>query len=802
MKRLLRQGIFLIAYTILFTSLKAQQHGISGTIVDKTGKPVYEAKVLLLSFPTATVLKETSSSSKGTFTIGMIDTGKYTIRIMHPSYADNISDITIADTDIIIDKIVLSPGIINLNGVVVQSKKPLIEQKIDRTVYNVENQVSLAGATALDAIGKLPGVRVIGGNGIALLGKGQVNVLLDDRLIRLSGDDLINMLRSMPAAEIVRIEVIPNPPAKYDAAGNFGLINIVTRKKRNRGLSGNIYGAYSQAVYGSMNGGGTLNFNSGKWNIDAAINGIDNIYYELTNPTTDYPSQIWRQSRTSKNITKAISPRIGIDYQISKRQLLGVSYAYNNKRLEQDEYSQTRIFSAGNKIDSLIRVPNDIERKTQSHDLNLHYENRFDSIGRKLSVDAGYFTLDNKLNQLSNSSSYLTDNTLLSESILKSAAPQNLKAYTLQTDLTLPGKFMNFGAGAKVAIIKTESSSTYYRQHEDIFYYDSSLSNVFNYKENVEAAYVNADKEFGKWGMQLGLRAEYTQTTGYSATYNQTTKRDYLKLFPTVFIIYKKDADNNFVFSFGKRINRPNYWYLNPFRQFVSPYFYYEGNPFLQPSYANNFELTYSHKSIFITKAFVSIQNNIFDQIMFADSVTRINRLTRMNYYSQRNFGLSESVNIISIPWMESYNTVSVYYIRTKSMVDYTKDKEGWGGDVSSSNVFYLNKLKTFSAGLDFAYTFPQLSGINKFSAYYSVDMGFRWLTMKKRLTIGLTATDIFRTSKTKFYGITNNIKTSYDNYFDNRAVRVSLNYKFGKNTKNKQPAKQSNSDEKKRANF
>lgn len=603
----------------------------------------------------------------------------------------------------------------------------------------------------------------------------------------------------MPASEIVRIEVIPNPPAKYDAAGNFGLINIVTRKKREGGISGNLNAAYSQAFYGSKNIGGMLNYNSGKWNLNATISGMDNIYYELTSPTTYYTSQTWEQKRTSKNITKAGTGRLGIDYQINKNQMLGISYGYNNKRLDQEESALTRIYGDIHKTDSLISVPNDITRKTISHDLNLHYEVRFDSIGRKLTMDAGYFSLDNKLNQLSYSSAYLEDHTLLSESILKSSAPQDLHAYTAQADLALPGKFMNFSAGAKVAFVETKSAATYYRKTDADFYYDSALSNTFNYKENVQALYVNAQKDMGKWGLQLGLRGEYTQTTGYSATYNQTNKRDYFKLFPTVFIMYNRNQDNNFSLSYGKRINRPNYWYLNPFRQFVSPYFYYEGNPFLQPSYNNNFELSYSYKSIFITKAFASVQNNVFDQIMFADSVTKINRFTRLNYYSQRNFGISELINITSIPWMESYNSASLYYINTKSEVDYVKGQEGWGGDLSSSNIFYLNKDKTFSAGLDVFYTFPQLSGVNKFSAYYSVDAGFRWLVMNKKLTIGLNASDIFRTNKTKFYAVINNIETRYNNYFDSRALRLSLSYRFGKG-KTRQQSKPSNSDEKRRA--
>ncbi|PSL50294.1 outer membrane receptor protein involved in Fe transport [Chitinophaga niastensis] len=793
-------SILMLFFTLLTTAVKGQQYRISGTVSDTAGRPVNQAKIVLLPAITGKPIKEVSSAETGAFSFSSIDSGTYQLKIQHPFYADYIHVISIKESNVTLDRIILTPPIVNLKDITIQGRKPLIEQKIDRTVFNVENSVALSGANTLDAIGKLPGVRITGGNGIMLTGRGQVNVLIDDRFIRLSGDDLLSLLKSIPASNIVRIELISNPPAKYDAAGSHGLINIVTRRKKENGLNGSINAAYSQAYYGSANIGGLLSYTKGKWSINTSLSVSDNQYNELTNPTTYYPDQTWQQNRKSKNITKSILGRLGIDYQISKKQLFGITYSNNAKNADANEYSVTNIYSPDNKMDSLVKASNTIHRETQSHDISLHYENIFSSAGDKLTLDGGYFTFHNHYTQLSGSSSYLTNDHLLSDQILQSVAPQNINAYTMQADITLPRKFANLSFGGKVSFIHTGSSANYYQQLNNKLHYDSALSNAFDYRENLQALYVNGNRQWKKWGLQLGLRGEYTQTTGYSITYQQTNHNAYFKLFPTVFVSYKQKDDNTFVLSYGKRINRPNYWYLNPFKQYVSPYFYYEGNPFLQPTYNNNFDFTWSYRSMFITKVFATIANNVFDQILLSDSVTKVTKLTRLNYYSQRNFGISQSLNLTRLSWWESYNTASLYYINTKSTVSYTAGHSGWGADLYSGNTFIFNKDKTLSGTMDFTYTFPQLSGVYKFDAYYSFDLGFRVLLLNKKLTLGANATDIFRTSKSKFYAVVNNITTRYNNYFDNRAVRLSLSYKFGKSDKPKRQAKASNTEEKNRA--
>lgn len=789
-----------VCLTVLSLAANAQQFKISGMVNDISGHPVSQAKIILLSNTTSKQIATATTAANGSFVISSIDTGWYQLSITHPFYISRKDAIHLRNTDLSLDTIRLAAPVVTLKDITVESRKKNIEQKIDRTIFNVENNVSLDGASALDAVGKVPGVRLRGSNGIILTGRGQLNVLIDDRIVRMSGDDLINMLKSIPASSILRIELIPVPPAKYDAEGSNGLINIVTKRKRENGVTGSVNAAASQAYYLSGNGSGLLDYNKNKISLSTMLSVSNNVYREYTNPITYFPDQTWDQERVSKNITRGLLAKAGLDYKISKHSLLGIIYTYANKDATAAESSGTSIYQQTAKtIDSTVNARNDITRNTQSHDFVLHFESLLDSTGKKFSLDGGYFTFHNSLTQFSDSRSFVDGTTPGNVTMLNSRAPQNVNAFTLQTDVTLPSKKINLSFGGKVSFIRTNSGAAYFRVENGETRYDSALSNVFNYQENIQALYFNTNKQWKKWGMQLGLRGEYTQTTGRSVTYDQTTRNSYFKLFPTIFLSYKQNGNNSFFLSYSKRINRPNYWYLNPFKQYVSPYYYFEGNPFLRPAFNNNFEFRYSLKNNFITKAFMLLGNNVYDQILLTDTVTKIRRLTRMNYYSQRTYGLSQTVSLPGIKWLENYNTASLYYIDTRSSVDYVPGRKGWGADLSSSNTFIFNAKNTFSGSLDFSYTFPQLSGIYKFRSYYSVDLGCRMLFMDKKLSVSVNATDIFRTSKTRFYSLIDNITTYYNNYFDNRTVRVSVGYKFGKNPKPRRQVKASNSDEKNR---
>lgn len=800
LKIFIAEAFFFIFF--LSSSTVRAQHNILGSVSDGRNQPIADATIYIINARSAEKITQTLSSDKGKFNFSVKDTGSYRIRVSHQMFEDGKLELKLSTKDTTLSAIVLIPMTVSLKDVTVEGNRPILEQKTDRLVFNVENSASMTGSTVLEALSKIPGVRVNQSNGVSLVGKGQVNVMIDDRLIQMSGDDLANYLRSMSSNEVSKIEVITNPPAKYDAAGNFGLINIVTKKKRQHGFNGSFSGALSKATYLSGNSGLLLNVNSGKLSVNSSFNISNNVFQESTRPSIFYPSQTWDQRRESKNTSESFLGRLSLDYRITKRQAIGLIYSYGARSIPAEEESTTNIFPASNPnlIDSVINARNGLSKTSNSNNINLHYEYLLDTLGKKFSIDGAYFTFNSTTAQQSVNES-LVDGIISNVSNTSSYAPQNVNTYTIQSDISFPNKIMDFNFGGKLSFIKTAASSNYYYNVNTITFENTLLNNAFNYSENIQALYISGSKELGRFSLQLGLRAENTLTTGESITAQQTTKVNYLKIFPTAYLMYQKDQNNSFVLSYGKRINRPSYWYLNPFKQFVSPYFYYEGNPFLRPSFNNIFQLTFNHKNKLITKANVYLLNNIFDQIVINDNSTKISKLTRLNYYSQRNYGISQNYIFSDLKWLESYNSASINYISTKSNIDYASGQSGFGGDLSSNNTFRLNKARTITANADFSYTFPMVSGISKFEAYYSLDAGIKVLLNKKNLALAVNAVDILKTSKVRFSSVTNNIQTSYNNYFDSQSLRFSLNYSFGKVAKTNRQIKEVNNDESRRAN-
>jgi len=780
------------------------QGKITGKLLDNKGNAVGFASILLYRLHDSVLERTAISDTLGAFTLINIPAIKYTLKISHTLYRDTIIQI---DSSAIVAtqplKLILNERSAHkLNTVIIVGKRPLIERMSDRTIFNVSNSVTVTGGDALDALKKAPGVQVNSNNSINLIGKSGVKVMINDRLVNLSGDDLVTMLKSMSADDLSRIEVITNPPAKYDAGGNSGLINIITKKNKQNGFSGNIRAAVTQATYAAGNIGGELSYHTNKLSVTGSLNGTKGDFLRTSNDNFYYPTETWLEEQSVINHSKNISGSLGIDYQLTKNSVLGVKYTGFYSR----DTSKNNSFTSVNGINGVPRYfikTNSISPvKSKNNDINLHYETKLDSVGKKLTIDADYFTFNKNLNQFYNSGNFNPDGETTGErSDVQSYSPQTIKVYTFQNDEEFPYKFFTLSFGGKLSFIQNHSQASYYNLINNLPIFDSTKSNRFNYTENTQSLYISGNKNVGKWSFQMGLRGEFTQTTGFSAEYDQQNESKYFRLFPTVYVTYKKDEDNVVFLNYGKRITRPDYWRLNPFRLYSSPYNYSEGNPFLQPSYTNNIELGYNYKSWLSATLFTSIQNNGFDQIGIPDSLTKVIGIVERNFLKIYSYGLTTSATINTPKWLESYNQAQVYYSNSHSSDSHTqKQVKGWGAYLSTDNTIFFNASKTLMGSIAYWYQFPEISGVDKNSSYSNMDIGIKALVANKKLVISVIGTDILKTNKATYNSLTNGIAQTYTNYTDNRGIRLSLNYKFGGSTKVvRQSTNSSNDTEKSR---
>ncbi|ASZ12506.1 TonB-dependent receptor family protein [Chitinophaga pendula] len=776
---------------------------LSGKIVDKEGKTIPDASLLLFRLADSTLLKTAISNTNGAFQFPDLKNETLLLKISHLAYKDTVMTIHHISNAQYLRIILDTQRSTELNGVTVTSRKPLIERKIDRTVLNVENSVSLAGSSALDALKKAPGVRVSGETSIDIIGKSNVQVMINNRLIQVSAADLMNILKAMPASDLDRIEVITNPPAQYDAAGNAGLINIVTKKNRVAGASGSIQGTYRQAVFPSFDGGGTFNYLQGKWSMMATANAGKQLNYGVGGNDISYPTARWKNEADHVTSSRQFNGSLSIDRELNSRQLIGIKYTATNGWTTTTSGTDTRIFNAGKSSpDSLIATNNYTPVDTRSQDVNFYFEHKFDSTGKRLTAAADYFFYDKGLDQTFTSYNYFPQGVKTGDSSLaRSRAGQIIQVYTGQIDVVLPFKWMEMSFGGKATFIDNSSYTDYYQVANGNAYYDSSRSNAFDYTEKTQALYFSTSKRWNKWEFQAGLRGEFTQTKGMSVTYQQTTNNSYFRLFPTLYMLYRQQEDQVYGFSYGRRISRPGYARLNPFRWYASPFSYVEGNPFLQPAYSNNFELKYDYKDLLSSQLYLNIRNNGFDQIGIPDPITKITGVVQRNFLQGYSYGIIESLNLMPVDWLESYNQVQVYHNLTLSSDPNTQSSiGGWSAYLSSDNTITCNKQGTLLANVSCWYQFPEVDGVDRVGAYYSLDLSARILMFRKRFTVAVQATDLLKTNKVVIHSWTNGMPQVYDSYPGNRTIRVSMAYRFGNKGKTRKQH-ESNTEEKNRTN-
>ncbi len=788
-----------IITTILFTIIAthvamAQGFAIKGKVLQHNGRGAPYSTILLLKRDS--LITSAVSDTTGTYYLNA-PRGNYDIVASYIGSNKTITDLIIQNDTII--NLTLNPINENiLSEVVVLRKKDLIERKIDRVVFNVENSISLIGGNALDAVAKSPGVQINHNNDIGIVGKSSAKIMVNDKLIRLSGEDLASYLKSIPTDQILKIEIITNPPSKYDAEGNSGLINIVTKNRKNEGWFGNITAGTIIRHYVSENLGGTFTYSRNKLTINLGLNARNDRNYIFSEKSLFYPKNKWLDTSYSSLTNRNISGNIGIDYNVSKKMVLGIQYRGSNSENKRSLISQTNIINYNEDLDSVINTNSSLPNNAKTHSVNLHHEYKIDTTGKQLFTDVDYFYYDKGQEQLFSSRIiYPTNNKYVDYPNTYQSTPQKIEIYSMKTDFLLPMKNIDLSMGGKISFIKNNSSSHFTIEKNGEFILDPNRSYTFGYKENTQALYIDAQKEFEKFDIKVGLRGEYTQTTGNSSTLNVENKNSYIKVFPTFYFLLKSIENQSLSFTYGRRINRPEYSRLNPFRIYSNPFLYIEGNPQLQPSFSDNIDIQHVYKKWLISQLFVSYVTNGYDQIGIPDPETGILEIVQRNFLKSFNYGLMESINKTFFKIWENNTLIAVYRNSyTSSDPSTARTQSAWSAFFSTNNTYSLNKSKTLFSSLDFTYHFPMVDGLDHVRRYYNLDFGVKALLAKKNLTLGLSVTDILKTNKVYFNNTINNVGQYYGSYAGTRSLRLSVSYKFGKSFSSRSRNSNSNDSE------
>jgi outer membrane receptor protein involved in Fe transport len=794
---MLKIVITLIAFLI---SLVMSSQTIKGTIKNQNNQPVELIEVQLQN-KDSEIIKSELTNAEGQFTI-TTENGEFLVLIKQLGVIVQQKKINV-NQDLDLGVITISEKQQELKEVVVTSKKKLIERKVDRLVFNVENSISATGGDALDALKVTPGLRVQN-DAISIIGKSGMKVMVDDKIIQLSEEDLINFLKTIASDNIKSIEVITTPPAKYDAEGNTGLINIKLKKAKKDSWNATVRTSGKQATYLSGTTGVNFSYQKNKFELLADLSGQKGKSVYTNNIGYEYPTEQWKNRLNNITAIKTISPLVNMNYKITAKTKIGLQYIGNFNKNKIDENSVSNIYDKQTSfLNNLLKANGNTDKDISNHSVNLNSVTEIGTLGKKIAVDIDYFTYNSekKNNFNSEANNYLLNNN--ATGYTDNANKQAICNFSTRVDFEMPYKWANLNYGAKISATKTNNDvkTAFYNTTGGGFSLDSNQANIFDYKENVQALYFSSDKELNvKWQAKAGLRIEFTQTTGFSQTINETNKNNYYKLFPTAYLSYKPSENNTYSINFSRRIQRPSYSELNPARWYFNSNSYEVGNPFLQPSFSNNLELSHSYKDLFTTTIYYSKVKNGYGQIVAHDIANNFQQFIRQNYFDATYFGIQEYISFSAFKNCTTSISADVSYNESKTYTEFLNPNySGWGGSFSTTNALILNKPKTLTAEISYTYNTASKQSESKISAYSNLSMALKYALLNKKMQLSLYANDIFNTETYTISSKTGVVNASYRQFYDSPFVRLSVSYKFGNSTKNVQKKEVGNQEEKDR---
>jgi outer membrane receptor protein involved in Fe transport len=775
---------------------------ISGTLLDEHSKPMMFATTSLLNAKDSSIVKGAISNEAGLYAFEHVKDGQYLIKVTTVGYDKTVSkpfSISPSSKSVAVPQITMQPNDHSLNTVNVVATKPLIEQKSDRLVLNVAGSVLAAGNSAMDILERAPGVSVDKDDNISLKGKHGVTVMLNDKLTYLTSAQLATLLRSTDGNTIQSIEIISNPPAKYDASGNSGIINIKLKKNKQTGTNGSITAGVGYGKYGKDNETFQLNHKDGKLNLFGTFSHSDSKGTQdmgIRRIVTDGADQTYFNQFTSRpQSTHNNSYRIGADYDVIDKNTFGVVLSgYFNSQFDANT-NRTYIGPNFTQIDSSLNTISAIDQKYHNIAVNINDSWKLDTAGQQLNIDLDYSKFKNDVTAYYTTNFFLADESAQHPAaFLENVTPSTINIHTAKADYTLPiTKSVKFETGVKLSDVKTDNDL----QQSLVDGGQYASVNHFVYDEKIDAGYLNFSKDFKKTSVQLGLRGEYSSSnaTGDSLNVRQVVARHYFNLFPSVFVNHTINEKNEIGVSYSRRIDRPQYDNLNPFVYHLDPYTYQKGNPYLKPQYTNNFEFNYTYnKSITLTLGYSRITDVITD-VPGTDPATKVAFVTQQNLQVQNAYNANLYASYTITKWWEGNINATAFYLGFKS-----NDLEGANLD-RGQTAYQLRANETFTPikGYRFELTGNYQSALTYALFYvkpqYSVDAGVSHSFLNKKANLKFSVSDIFNIRRNDVTSNYQSVDVDIRQKRETRIARLTFTYNFG-STKIKMRQHESGADD------
>lgn len=787
-------SVFLLTFSCLLTAQKAV---VSGKILN--GKtPAEFVNVILLTAADSNIVKLELADETGAFSFKKLEAGRYFIRTSGIGYSDqnHAAFELAADQTLQLDAINLEATALNLETVEVVSRKPFLEQKAGRLVVNVSDNITGQGGSVTDLLKKVPGVVVIGDK-VSMAGKSGLTILIDGRPTKYM--DIQSLLREMPADNIKSIEVISQPGAAFDAEGSGGVINIILKKNKLRGTNGSTYVGFGYGELAKYRAGVSLNHRSGAVNITGGLAYRHGSWIDGLDLDRKVRDSLYVQRNREEGMSDSYSGRLGIDYDLNDNHRIGISGRAYTSDSPFGGMNSTRIMNelSGEEVSAFI-TNNSRDRKTFSFSSDAFYRWKIDTSGQELTLDGSYsrYTRDNLV-------SLVTTGDL--DINRRNNQPARANIYSSRLDYKKPiNKQFAVEAGLKYSAARLDNElDASLLDSNGVWRNDVGLSNHYLYDEDIYAAYGQLRYQSDKFEAVLGLRYEKTQAIGNNLTIDSLNNLNYGKLFPSLSVSVPINDVLGVAMAYSYRIERPDYYDLNPFIGYLDPLTFEKGNPFLRPEliHSGSVSLTYEKQPFFNLS--YEQTNDVISQVTQQDDETGVAFQTTVNLDKYRRYGgqLFVPLDFIAKP-ISGFAGVMGYYN------SYTSDY--LGGDLDNSRFSWTGfaqvnvnlpsdwKLEVTGwyqgAGVD--------EGIITNKPLYGVDAGIQKKFFDDRLNVQISGDGIIQ----KFF--TGNVdyqnqKIQVISYWEAPVFNCRVTYSFGNRfLKKKDSIKSSGSEVRERANI
>lgn len=792
---MIKKVFWTLSFIFFISKIFSQQLFVIGKIQDSNQNGLNGATVVLYKSISKEIIKSTFSDSLGNFELAILPTDSISLNISYIGFNDfsQMLDFSkVNNSKISLGSIQLLEKSEKINEVTISSQKQFVTRKLDKVIIIPDALISNSGQNLFNVLEKSPSIQLDMNGNITYKGKSNFQVFINDKPSYLSGVELQNLLKTTPSSIIERIEFLNNPPAKYDAAGNSGIINIIMKKENKKGLSGGINLSLGKGKHTRSNNSINFSFLKNKFSFSTSIGyTVNNSQQDLTIRRyyfDDFGQKTasFIQSSIIKPKNQGLNSRLNIDYQLDKKTSIGTTLSGTSNHSERNSNNISDVTNGSGVLEKNVyaQIPMNIlfnnlgvnfnisRKLTQQKELSFNYDN----LNYHTDIEQ---SINNKITNLINPA-------LSTSSVLNSELPSKIKIQSIKTDFTHNlSKEEKLEAGVKISWIRTENIADFYDVVNGSKIPNYTFTNSFNYNENVNAAYINYSKSYAKLSCQIGLRAENTIIQGIQFgnpnTNDSTFNRNYTNLFPTLFLQYNLDTIGKHIlgFTFGRRIDRPAYKDMNPFTYPLDNFTLYGGNPFLRPTFSYNTEFSYTFNNNWSFALGYSYIKDVINETNEQKGTVWYSRPG--NFNEQTEIGLSVNGSFSILPNWKLQINGSLNNAAFKSKIyNEVLDANRWYTAISPINSFILKH--DWSAEVSASYQSKILSGQFTIDPIWNVRMGVSKKILKKKASIKLNVSDVFYTNQVagEIKNITN-ASANWFSYLDTRVITLSFAYQFSK---------------------